>query len=80
MSMLLEFQIRRGNLDIDRRPPPEGKIKGPAPCGAKPLTWLSFLGAGGRSDEALEGKSLDFSISFSTPATSNDLGNMHEQG
>jgi hypothetical protein len=45
-----------------------GKIKAAVPRVSKPLTWLSFLRAAGRSAVPLEGKKLDFSRPFSTPA------------
>ena len=48
--------------------PHYGKIKGTPPCGAKPLTRLGFPRGGGRWAVPLEGKKLDFSRLFSTPA------------
>jgi hypothetical protein len=46
----------------------DGKIKLAVLRVSKPLTWLSFLRAAGRSAVPLEGKKLDFSRSFSAPA------------
>jgi hypothetical protein len=58
----------RGQQTKTNSPNQDGKIKAAVPRAAKPLTWLSFLRAVGRSAVPLADKKHDFSRSFSAPA------------
>jgi hypothetical protein len=69
----------RGQQTKTNSPNQDGKIKAAVPRVAKPLTWLSFLRAAGRSAVPLEGKKLDFSRPFSAPAIQKYLKDPREQ-